>query len=114
MTTTLAFLGDFGDAIQFIFRARARERHAGGRLPVPRADLGPPKLTLVAMAIACALSIPVGLGSATRPGRVPGDHLSNVGRAVPSLALIAFFVAYLGVGFATSRSRSCCSRSRRS
>jgi osmoprotectant transport system permease protein len=26
--------------------------------------------------------------------------VSNVGRAVPSLALIAFFVAYLGVGFA--------------
>jgi osmoprotectant transport system permease protein len=25
--------------------------------------------------------------------------ISNVGRAVPSLALIAFFVAYLGVGF---------------
>jgi osmoprotectant transport system permease protein len=25
--------------------------------------------------------------------------LSNVGRAVPSLALIAFFVAYIGVGF---------------
>ena len=26
-------------------------------------------------------------------------NASNVGRAVPSLALIAFFVAYIGVGF---------------
>ena len=28
--------------------------------------------------------------------------VSNVGRAVPSLALLAFFVAFLGLGFSTS------------
>ena len=32
-------------------------------------------------------------------GGVLAINASNVGRAVPSLALIAFFVAYLGVGF---------------
>ena len=32
-------------------------------------------------------------------GELLAINVSNVGRAVPSLALIAFFVAYLGVGF---------------
>ena len=32
-------------------------------------------------------------------GELLAISISNVGRAVPSLALIAFFVAYLGVGF---------------
>jgi osmoprotectant transport system permease protein len=34
-----------------------------------------------------------------RKGEFFAISASNVGRAVPSLALIAFFVAYLGVGF---------------
>ena len=39
-----------------------------------------------------------GWGTAGRGGFL-AINASNVGRAVPSLALIAFFVAYLGVGF---------------
>ena len=52
------------------------------------------------MAIACALSIPLGLwlGHIGKGGFL-AINVSNVGRAVPSLALIAFFVAYIGVGF---------------
>ena len=59
------------------------------------------KLSFAAMAIACAVSIPLGLwlGHIGRGGFL-AISVSNVGRAVPSLALIAFFVAYLGVGFA--------------
>jgi osmoprotectant transport system permease protein len=34
-----------------------------------------------------------------RRGQFVAITLSNVGRAVPTLALIAFFIAYLGVGF---------------
>ena len=58
------------------------------------------KLSLAAMAAACALSIPLGLwlGHIGKGGFL-AINASNVGRAVPSLALIAFFVAYLGVGF---------------
>jgi osmoprotectant transport system permease protein len=50
--------------------------------------------------VACAIAIPVGLalGHAGK-GELLAISISNVGRAVPSLALIAFFVAYLGVGF---------------
>ena len=45
-------------------------------------------------------SIPLGLwlGHIGKGGFL-AINVSNVGRAVPSLALIAFFVAYLGVGF---------------
>ena len=35
----------------------------------------------------------------TGKGELLAISISNVGRAVPSLALIAFFVAYIGVGF---------------
>ena len=59
------------------------------------------KLSLAAMAIACAVTVPVGLWLGhIRRGGFLAISMSNVGRAVPSLALIAFFVAYLGVGFA--------------
>ena len=45
-------------------------------------------------------SIPLGLwlGHIGKGGFL-AINVSNVGRAVPSLALIAFFVAYIGVGF---------------
>jgi osmoprotectant transport system permease protein len=101
--TTFAFLGDFGDAIDFIFHSR--ESQLGG------ADVGGLgqiwelmwphlKLSGAAMGIACAVSVPLGLwlGHTGRGGFL-AINVSNVGRAVPSLALIAFFVAYLGVGF---------------
>jgi osmoprotectant transport system permease protein len=101
--TTFAFLGDFGDAIDFIFHSR--ESRLGG------ADVGGLgqiwelmwphlKLSGAAMGIACAVSVPLGLwlGHTGRGGFL-AINVSNVGRAVPSLALIAFFVAYLGVGF---------------
>ena len=39
------------------------------------------------------------LARARRQGQFLAINASNVGRAVPSLALIAFFIAYIGVGF---------------
>ncbi len=53
------------------------------------------------MAIACAhRRSRSASGSATSgKGGFLAINVSNVGRAVPSLALIAFFVAYIGVGF---------------
>ena len=58
------------------------------------------KLTFVAMAVACAIAIPAGLWLGhIRRGSFLAISVSNVGRAVPSLALIALFVAYLGTGF---------------
>ena len=93
---------DFVDAIEFIFESR--ETNEGVRVGGSQFfDLAADHiwLSLVAMLFACAIAIPLGLwlGHIGRGGFL-AINASNVGRAVPSLALIAFFVAYLGVGFA--------------
>jgi osmoprotectant transport system permease protein len=104
MSTTLAVFGQFGDAIDFIFNSH--ESPAGGSQvgglgqiwELAREHL---KLSGAAMAIACGVAVPLGLwlGHIGKGGFL-AINSSNVGRAVPSLALIAFFVAYIGVGFA--------------
>jgi osmoprotectant transport system permease protein len=103
MTLPLAFLGSFGDAIDFIFRAR--EQKAGGAQVGGLSQFGSltwdhMKLSLAAMGVACLISLPLGmwLGHKGRGGFL-AINASNVGRAVPSFALIAFFAAYLGTGF---------------
>jgi osmoprotectant transport system permease protein len=97
MSTTLAFLGDFREAIEFIFNSQ--ESRAGGariggaeNLPLLREHL---KVTGAAMAIAIAIALPLGLwlGHSGR-GAFLTITTSNVGRAVPSVALIALFVAF--------------------
>jgi osmoprotectant transport system permease protein len=102
MSTTLAVVGDFADAIEFVFEGReSREGTQVGGTQFLELTWEHMKLTLAAMALACAAAIPAGLtlGHLGRGGFL-AISASNVGRAVPSLALIAFFVAYLGVGFA--------------
>ena len=90
-------MGDFGDAIDYILHSR--ESQAGG------ARVGGSELwdlvwrhlevTAIAMAIAIVIALPLGLWLGhTRRGAFATISISNVGRAVPSLALIAFFVAF--------------------
>jgi osmoprotectant transport system permease protein len=102
MSTTLAFLGDFGDAIDFIFDERpspAGGTEVGGLAEMWELTWPHLRLSLVSMGIACAVSIPLGLWLGhIRKGGFLAINASNVGRAVPTLALIAFFVAFLGVG----------------
>ena len=103
MSLTLAALGQFGDAADFILHER--ESRAGGaqvggidnNWDLLREHL---KLTGASIGLACAVAIPLALwlGHIGR-GQLVATSVANVGRAVPSLALIAFFVAYLGVGF---------------
>lgn len=97
----LALLGQFGDAIQFIFQER--ESTTGGA-QVGGAQIwgllvDHVQLCAIAMAIACLIAVPLGLvlGHTGRFGFL-AINLSNIGRAVPTLALVAVFVAYLGVG----------------
>jgi osmoprotectant transport system permease protein len=101
VSATLAILGQFGDAFAYIFEGETTREGAevGGSqfLELTWEHL---KLTFAAMAIACAIAVPAGLWLGhIRKGSFLAISLSNVGRAVPSLALIAFFVAYLGTGF---------------
>jgi len=88
----------FADAIEFIFVSR--ESRAGGsdvggadNLPLLWAHL---QLTAASMALAIAIAVPLGLLLAhSRRGAFLAVSASNVGRAVPSVALIALFVSFL-------------------
>jgi osmoprotectant transport system permease protein len=93
----------FFDAIDFIFSERespAGGAQVGGLDQMWELTSEHLQLSGVAIAIACAIAIPLGLWLGhTGKGGFVAINASNVGRAVPSLALIAFFVAYIGVGF---------------
>ena len=97
------FLSDFGNALDFIFHAREAQTggvQVGGLHEVLEFAWEHLKLSGAAIAIACAVAVPIGLVLGhTRKGEFVAISISNIGRAVPSLALIAFFVAYIGVGF---------------
>jgi ABC-type proline/glycine betaine transport system permease subunit len=103
MTPVLAsFFADFKDAIDFI--VHSRESVSGG-VQVGGSELigftGTHLLVSgVAVLVACAIAVPIGLylGHVGK-GEFVAITASNVGRAIPTLALLAFFVAYLGVGF---------------
>lgn len=102
MTTAFAFLDQFGDGVDFILHAR--EARSGGT-EVGGANLLPMlwdhlALTGVSVGLAVAIAVPLALWLGhIGKGELLAVSVSNVGRAVPSLALIAFFVAYVGVGF---------------
>jgi osmoprotectant transport system permease protein len=57
-------------------------------------------VSFVAVVIAVAIAVPLGLylGHVGK-GEFLAVSASNIGRAVPTLALLAFFVAFLGIGF---------------
>jgi osmoprotectant transport system permease protein len=103
MMELASVLGDFSDALDFIFNTREAQTggvEVGGIAEVWEFTWEHVKLSFAAIGIACAIAIPIGLvlGHAGK-GELLAISLSNVGRAVPSLALVAFFVAYIGVGF---------------
>ena len=96
-------LGTFRDSLDFILHQR--ESISGGTCiggPSELFDFGVShmKVSIVAIAIALAFALPLGafLGHIGR-GEFVAISVSNVGRAVPALALLAFFVAFLGLGF---------------
>jgi osmoprotectant transport system permease protein len=96
-------VNDFIEAIEFIFSPRdspAGGGQVGGLEQIWELTWPHLELSGLSLGIACAIAIPVGLwlGHVGRGGFL-AINASNVGRAVPSLALIAFFVAYVGVGF---------------
>ena len=93
---------DFGDAIDFI--VNGRESVTGG-LQIGGSKLLPQlwshlELTGASVGIACLLGIPLALWLGhLRRSQFAVASVANVGRAVPSLALIGFAVAYIGLGF---------------
>jgi osmoprotectant transport system permease protein len=100
---TPVFASTFGDAIDFIFHQKesvAGTVKIGGLGEIGRLILTHLELSFAAVAIAMAIAMPIGLvlghlGKA----QFLAISVSNVGRAVPAIALIAFFIAFFGVGF---------------
>lgn len=99
----LAFLSSFGDAFEFIFEGQ-ESLTTGGR------EVGGPdqvwfltrehlKVTVLALAASLLLALPIGLALGHQGrGETLAIAFGNAGRAVPELALIAFFFAFLGSG----------------
>jgi osmoprotectant transport system permease protein len=87
----LADLGVFVDALQFVVDERGLIVHKTWEHVV---------LSGAAIAVAVALALPLGvvLGHFHR-GSFLAINVANVGRALPSLALIAIGIAFLGIGF---------------
>jgi osmoprotectant transport system permease protein len=98
---TLAFLGQLGDAVDFIFTKSEGPGGAqvGGSqlLPLLREHV---LITVVAVGIATAVALPLGtwLGHSRR-GSFLVVSITNAGRAVPSLGVVFLFFAVLGAGF---------------
>jgi osmoprotectant transport system permease protein len=97
------FLSSFADALDFILHTREAQTggvEVGGLAQALDFTWEHLKVSGAAIGIAILLAVPIGLalGHAGK-GELVAISVSNIGRAVPSLALIAFFVAYVGVGF---------------
>ena len=104
MTAPIAVIAEFADAIKLIFVPR--ESVSGGVQIGGLGEFGLLAgnhlwLSLVSVVVAAAIAVPIGLylGHIGK-GEFLAVSVSDVGRAVPSLALLAFFVVYLGIGFA--------------
>jgi osmoprotectant transport system permease protein len=98
-----AALGPFGDAIEFIFERRESQAgtvEVGGLKEMAELTLTHLELSIVATLIATLIALPLGLWLG-HIGRYQflAISTSNIGRAVPALGLVVFFIAFLGVGF---------------
>ena len=92
----------FGDALDYLIHERVPEQGADavGGDQVLGLIWDHLELTFASMGIACAVAIPIGLVLGhTGRGQFFATSISNVGRAVPSFALVAFFFAFLGASF---------------
>ena len=95
-------LDSFSGAIDFIFNQRESVTggvQVGGLDQVWELTKEHLKLSGLALAAGVAVALPTGLLLGHRgKGEVVAVALGNAGRAIPELALIAFVVAFIGVG----------------
>jgi osmoprotectant transport system permease protein len=103
MSAPLALLGDFGEAVKFIFQERESVSggvQIGGIPELSELAATHMVVSIAALVIAAVAAIPLALwlGHIGR-GDFIATATSNVGRAVPSLALLAFFISFVGLGY---------------
>ncbi|MCB8916227.1 MAG: ABC transporter permease subunit [Thermoleophilales bacterium] len=96
------FLSLFGDAFNFVFSGQEAETGGvtvGGTSQVVELATKQIEVTLLALAVAILLAMPVGLWLGHRQqGEFLAVSAGNAGRAIPELALIALMAAAIGVG----------------
>lgn len=100
MSVLASALSEFGDGLKFLVESDTSQygdTQVGGPGEVGRLLRLHLELSGFAVLFATLIAVPLGLvlGHLGR-GQFVATSVSNVGRAVPSLALIAFFFAYLG------------------
>lgn len=93
-----------GGAIEFIFEPQNSSvtggKKVGGFEQVVELTITQLELTLVALALALVVALPVGLYLGHRgTGELLAIAIGNAGRAIPELALIALMAVVFGVGF---------------
>jgi len=98
-----SILSDFAAAFEFIFNQQPSNfgtEPVGGLGEFGGLALTHLALSGIAVAVAIAIAVPLGvyLGHIGR-FQFLAVSVSNIGRAVPVLALIAFFIAFVGTGF---------------
>jgi osmoprotectant transport system permease protein len=106
MSTALGTLlpsASIGGAIEFIFEPQSSNvtggKEVGGFSQVVELALNQIELTVLALALALVVALPLGLYLGHRGvGETLAVGLGNVGRAVPELALIALMASVIGVG----------------
>lgn len=95
-------LDSFSGAIDFIFNQREAAtggRQVGGLDQAWELTKEHLKLSGLALGVGLLVALPIGLVLGHRgQGEGLAIALGNAGRAIPELALIAFFLAYFGVG----------------
>lgn len=101
---SLAFLGNFGGAIEFIFDPRTTRftggTEVGGLGQVWEYTQTHLEISLAALGVAILLALPAGaiLGHLGK-GEMFAVTLGNSWRAIPELVLIALVAAFIGFGF---------------
>ncbi len=99
----LGFLGSFGGAFDFILSERDSVQgpglQVGGLGQIWDLMSTQAAISLVALALACLIAMPIGLYLGHRgSGEFLAVAVGNAGRAIPELALIALMVAFIGTG----------------
>jgi osmoprotectant transport system permease protein len=93
-------MSEFGAAFRFIFR----DGQVPGVGPLPsllHLTLGTLAVSGLGIAIALAIALPIGVGLGhIHRGSFVAINIGNLWRALPSLAVLAIAVAFLGIGLA--------------
>jgi osmoprotectant transport system permease protein len=106
MSISHPVLASFGGAIEFIYTPQSSNvtggKSVGGLSQTIELILKQLEVTVLALALALIIALPIGLYLGHRgKGELLAIGLGNAGRAIPELALIALVAALIGVGLVT-------------